>query len=344
MGEGEFAMRDLAGGADPADIEGLVYRDGSEVQSSRPRTTLCALDDLPFPAFDLLPGFPRRYLMPLFGYPRHPGATIISSRGCVYQCSYCDRSVFGQGFRWNSPEYTFEQMRRLGADFGVRHVNFYDDLFTLNRARVTAICEKLASARLRVTFNCIVRAGHIDDELVRLLKRAGCWMVNVGIESGDQSMLDANKDGLSLSQVRSDVDRLHGAGIWVKGLFMMGFPGETETSIARTRDFACSLPLKDANVTAFTPFPGAPVTRTIRDHGVFDEDWSKMDCEHFVFVPGTIGSREILERRRAEFIRAFYSRPFMRGVYLRMLIESPHSWWRLVKSAPAFLGYARGLK
>jgi radical SAM superfamily enzyme YgiQ (UPF0313 family) len=298
------------------------------------------MDDLPHPAYDLLAGFPKRYLMPLFSYPRHPGANVISSRGCVYQCSYCDRSVFGKGFRFNSPEYTAGLVSHLAKDFGVRHVNFYDDLFTLDRERVAKLCGLLSQARPAVSFNCIVRLGHVDDDLIRLLKQAGCFMVNVGIESGDQAILDRHKSGLTLDVVRRDIDKLTRGGLYVKGLFMMGFPGENEASIVKTRDFALALPLKDANVTAFTPFPGAPITDGIRALGEFDDDWSKMDCEHFVFVPSEIGSREKLERMNREFIRAFYQRKYMRRIYLKMLRESPHSYLRLAMNAAAFLPYA----
>jgi anaerobic magnesium-protoporphyrin IX monomethyl ester cyclase len=336
-GEGEYAMLKLANGIAHSEIEGLYFRNGAAIEHG-PGPAMCEMDDLPYPAYDLLNGFPKRYLMPLFSYPRHPGANIISSRGCVYQCSYCDRSVFGKGFRFNSPEYTAGLVSYLAKDFGVRHVNFYDDLFTLNRERVAKLCGLLVKPR--VSFNCIVRLGHIDDELIRLLKSAGCFMVNVGIESGDQAILDRHKTGLTLEVVRRDIEKLSNGGLYVKGLFMMGFPGEGEASIAKTRDFALSLPLKDANITAFTPFPGAPITAGIRSLGQFDDDWQKMDCEHFVFVPREISSRETLERHYREFIREFYQRNYMRKIYRRMLFECPHSYLRLARHGAAFLSYA----
>jgi anaerobic magnesium-protoporphyrin IX monomethyl ester cyclase len=232
----------------------------------------------------------------------------------------------------------------LAADFGVRHINFYDDLFTLNRPRVERLCGLLAGGgrrRYRTSFNCIVRLGHIDDSLVRLLKSAGCFMVNVGIESGDQAILDRHKSGMTLDTIRTDIDRIVKAGLYVKGLFMMGFPGETMESIVKTRDFALSLPLKDANITAFTPFPGAPIAPDITALGEFDDDWSKMDCEHFVFVPREIGARKVLEEQYRDFIKSFYQRKQMRSVYRAMLVRSPHSYVRLVKHGLTFLAYAR---
>ena len=342
-GEGEEVLRLLAEGV--TDSDRLWFRrDGAVVQGTR-EVPLMALDELPFPAYDLLEGFPKRYLLPLFSYPRHPGATVISSRGCVYRCSYCDRSVFGKGFRWNSPEYTFRQVRWLHEKFGVRHVNFYDDLFTLNRQRVAALCEMLAEAHLPVSFNCIVRIGHIDQELITLLKRGGCFMVSVGIESGDQSFLDNHKEGLRIEDIKRDITLLHESGLWVKGLFMMGFPGETGKTIAATREFALSLQLKDANMTAFTPFPGAPITATIERYGTFDNNWAKLDCEQFVFIPKGFPSRETLEKAQARFYAEFYSRPFMRRqVYPKLLFQSPHSVWRLLRHATTFLGFRRKLE
>lgn len=345
-GEGEYAFRRLAAGEDPRSIPGLYYRDGSSVLFGpiQDKASLCTMDDLPFPAYDLIDGFPREYRLPLFSYGSHPGAHIISSRGCVYQCSYCDRSVFQRSFRWNSPEYTFELVKLLHRDYGVRHVYFYDDLFTLNRKRVATLCGLLEKARLDIRFNCIVRIGHIDKELIGLLRSGGCWMVNVGIESGDQRILDDHKEGLRVEDIRRDVQQLHEAGLYVKGLFMMGFPGETEESIRKTIDFAVSLPLKDANVTAFTPYPGAPVSQYIDQAGEFEDDWSKMDCVNFVFRPHGVPSRELLESYYRKFLTRFYRRPFMRRMYRKMLLESPHSYWRLLRHGGAFLTYARGMK
>lgn len=304
------------------------------------------MDDLPFPAYDMVHGFAKRYALPLFGYPKHPGASIISSRGCLYRCNFCDRSVFKNSFRFNAPEYTFELIKWLNTDFGVKHVIFYDDLFTLNRDRVTQLCRLLRKNKPTVSFNCIVRAGHISNELIRELQSSRCWMVNVGVESGDQDVLDSFKEGLTLDTIRNDINRLHNAGIWVKGLFMMGFPGETELSIQKTIDFACSLPCKDVNVTTFTPFPGSPVAERIHELGAFDgrpANWKNMDCVKFVFVPKEIGSKEMLEKYYREFIGRFYKRPFMRKVYQKMLFQSPHSYWRLIKHAAVFWRYARGI-
>lgn len=345
-GEGEYAFRDLANGVKKSTIAGLYFREGDLIKSGPEQTKerLCEMDDLPFPAYDLVEGFPREYNPTLFSYPKYPAASIISSRGCVFKCSFCDRSVYHNSFRWNSPEYTFRLIKWLNEKFDVKHFMFYDDLFTVNQSRVSKLCGLIRESKLKISYNCIIRIGHVSEELISELKSSGCFMVHVGIESGDQKVLDSHKDGLSLDIIRRDVDRLHAAGLWVKGLFMMGFPGETEESIKKTIDFASSLPLKDGNLTAFTPYPGAPIYHEIPELGTFDpspENWANLDCEKFVFIAKSGPDKEVLEKYYKEFYSKFYNRPFMRKVYRAMLFKSPHSYWRLIKNLPTFLRYVK---
>ncbi|MCP4695209.1 MAG: radical SAM protein, partial [Desulfobacterales bacterium] len=181
IGEGEVTMAELADGDSPAEIDGLVWKENGRPVTNPPREHIADMDALPFPSYDKLQGFPRGYRLPLFSYIQEPGATMITSRGCPYQCSYCDRSVFKRGYRYNSAERVYEHMQRLGADFGVRHINIYDDLFTTHRGRITTLCEMLIRNPLGMRFNCAVRVGHADDELLKMLKAAGFLQLSVGI-------------------------------------------------------------------------------------------------------------------------------------------------------------------
>ncbi len=336
-GEGEKAMTELAMGVTPDNIQGLIFRKGSEIKSNNIRTDLCELDELPFPAYNKLKGFPKAYQPPLFNYPRSPTATIIASRGCPYQCTYCDRSVYRRSFRFNSAEYLYEHMAFLKKDFKMRHIFFYDDLFTFNRKRVEEFCGLLQKKPLYMTFNCAVRVGHVDDDLLQMLKTAGCWMVSIGMESGDQGLLDRHKAKVTLDQIRDTVKRIKKNGMRVKGLFMMGLPGETEQTIKRTTDFIEELRLDDMNITKFTPFPGSPSYKTIHEEGSFDERWELMNCMNFVFVPKGIESRERLEELYKQCIKRFYtSRNWIQKFGL-LMFQSPHSTYRMIKNLPAFL-------
>jgi anaerobic magnesium-protoporphyrin IX monomethyl ester cyclase len=336
-GEGEKAMSELAAGAKPESIQGLVYREGSEIKDNGHRTDLCELDQLPFPAYHKLAGFPKRYDAALFNYPKAPSATIISSRGCPYQCSYCDRSVYRRSFRFNSAEYLYEHMAFLKKNFGVRHVFFYDDLFTFNRERIEKVCGLLRKKPLGMTFNCAVRVGHADDELLRMLKASGCWMVSLGIESGAPEILARHKTMVNFNEMKTTVQRIQKAGIRAKGLFIMGLPGETEETIRVTTDFINALELDDMNMTKFTPFPGSPIYQTINDEGTFVEDWELMNCLNFVFVSKGIESKERLDDLYKQFLKQFYLNKNWVRKFVPLMFKSTHSAIRMLKSLPTFL-------
>jgi anaerobic magnesium-protoporphyrin IX monomethyl ester cyclase len=335
-GEGELTMAELAEGLDPAEIKGLIWRQETHVITNPPRSQIADLDSLPFPLYEKLKGFPDDYHLPLFSYVNTPGATMITSRGCVYQCSYCDRSVFKKGFRYNSASYIYEHMKYLRTRFSVRHINIYDDLFTADRARIIELCEKLARRPLGIHFNCAVRVGYTDDELLKMLEEANCLMVSLGIESADPQMLARHKSGVSLDGVRDTVKRIQAAGLRAKGLFMMGLPGETEESIRRTSDFIISLGLDDMNMSKFTPFPGAPLWSTIREEGDFNEDWRLMNCLNFVFVPRGITSIERLNLLYNEHVKRFYSDPEWRNKFRRRLWQHRKSLMYLIRHLPSF--------
>ncbi|WP_298037297.1 radical SAM protein [uncultured Desulfuromonas sp.] len=339
-GEGEAALAELvAAGGEPAGVAGLVWRDGGETVFNGPREGL-ELDSLPFPAYAKLAGFPEAYRLPIFNYPRTPNTSCISSRGCPYACSYCDRSVFGRTFRFNSAEYLYEHLRHLGERFGIRHVNFYDDQFTFHRGRVEDFCRMMIDRPLGMTFNCAVRAEHVDSELLRLMKAAGCWMASLGIETGDPELLARHRQNPDLDLLADKIRLIKGAGIRTKGLLMMGLPGESEESIRRSMDYVFSLPVDDFNLAKFTPFPGSPIYAEARELGEFDEDWDRMDCMSFQFVPRGL-TRERLEVLFREFYKSHYSRPKVLLGFAAMLWRSPDSWRRFAGNLGAFLRFAR---
>ena len=335
-GEGEATMGEIAAGENPAVIAGLIRREEGRAVANASRSPIADLDDLPFPAYEKLPGFPREYHLPLFSYIRTPGATMITSRGCLFECSYCDRSVFKKGFRYNSAAYIYEHMRFLRDKFGVRHVNIYDDLFTANRRRIVELCDRLARRPLGIHFNCAVRVGFTDDDLLRMLKDGGCLMVSLGIESADPEILARHKSGLSLDDVRDTVRRIQAAGLRAKGLFMMGLPGETEETIRRTSNFVISLGLDDMNMAKFTPFPGTPLWPMIREEGTFEEDWRLMNCLNFVFIPRGIASKERLDRLYNEFVKKFYSDPAWRNKFRKRLWQHRKSLLYFFRHLPSF--------
>jgi radical SAM superfamily enzyme YgiQ (UPF0313 family) len=342
VGEGEETLVELMneGFTTPSSVKGIVYRNLSGEAVFTGYRNRLDLDSLPFPAYEKLFGFPKTYTLPIFNYPKSPNTSCISSRGCPYSCSYCDRSVFQRSFRFNSAEYLYEHLQYLRNRFKIHHVNFYDDLFTFNRKRVETLMELLIDRPIGITFNCAVRAEHVDKELLIRMKQAGCWMISLGIETGDELLLSRHRSNADLKRLAEAVYLIKEAGIRVKGLLMIGLPGESLETIQKTRKFAFSLPLDDFNLSKFTPFPGSPIYSRISEYGVFQEDWRNMDCMHFVFIPKGM-TKEILEK---EFI-TFYKRHFTRirtllG-YCAMAWRSPDSWIRFIRHFSDFIRFAQ---
>lgn len=342
VGEGEETIRQLMDEPENcARIPGLTFwNSAGKTGFTGYREPGIELDRLPFPAYEKLAGFPKNYRLPIFNYPKAPNTSCISSRGCPYSCSYCDRSVFRRTFRYNSAAYLYRHLKYLKERFGIRHVNFYDDQFTFNRERIKEFCQLLKSRPLNMTFNCAVRAEHIDDEILTLMKAAGCWMISLGIESGDAKLLGRHRQKVDLNFMAEQIHLIKSCGIRVKGLFMIGLPGETKVSVKRSISYFKSLPIDELNVAKFTPFPGSPLYENIYDFGQFTEDWPQMDCMSFQFIPNGM-ERDELEKLFLEFYQAHFKRPRTLLNYVAMLKHSPDSWFRFAGNLGAFLRFAQ---
>jgi radical SAM superfamily enzyme YgiQ (UPF0313 family) len=180
VGEGERSYFDLIealdAGRDPRDVGGLVHRDGTGSVVANPRAPYLdgeELDRLPEPAWDLVPDFPLRFQPNVFNYRATPVASLVTSRGCPFSCTFCDRSTSGRRGRYHGADYVMRLCHRL-AGLGVRHVLFYDDLFTVNKPRVIELCEAMF-----VAWDTVFNTGRIDHKLkeiirVQLSRMASC--------------------------------------------------------------------------------------------------------------------------------------------------------------------------
>jgi radical SAM superfamily enzyme YgiQ (UPF0313 family) len=335
IGEGEGSMLDLAEGKPPGEIPNLVYRDGGSNISNPRRARILNLDELPFPAYEKLKGFPEGYHLPLFSYAKRWGGTMVTSRGCPYTCSFCDRTVFERLYKYNSAQYIYDHMKHLRDNFGVYHINFYDDLFTAQKKRVTELCNLLIEKPLGMNFNCAIRTGHTSDEMLAVLKKAGALMVSMGIESADPEMMERHKAGVTLEAVKKTVEQIHAAGLRAKGLFIFGMPGETPETVKVTSDFILSLDLDEMNMTKFSPLYGAPIWDECKSgSGNFNEDWRLMNCLNFVYLPEGFSSREEMDALYNWHVRRFYDSKGYRRRFAKRIREHRWSLWHLVKNLP----------
>jgi len=352
VGEGEETLLELMenDGSGLGDIKGLIFRNNNHVKFNGLRKNLLDMDSLPFPAYEKLDGFPNSYQLPIFNYPKMPNTTVITSRGCPYTCSYCDRSVFRRSYRFNSPQYMVALLTYLHERFNIKHVNIYDDTFTLKKQRIIDFCELKIASGLKITYNCAARAEQIDFETLKLMKKAGCWMISLGIETGDPELLKKHRFYLPqeivedpIKLIREKVYEIKKAGIRAKGLFILGLPGETEESIKKSMEYVFSLPLDEFNLSKLTPFPGAPLYKEVRNHGEFNENWELMNALNFTFVPKGFTKNQ-LEEHYHEFYRRYFSRLKVLLSYVSMVWKSPHSWYRFLKNLGAFLNVRKTFK
>jgi anaerobic magnesium-protoporphyrin IX monomethyl ester cyclase len=341
VGEGEWALLELLGaletGASLADISGLLWRDGDTIRENPMRPIPKDLDDLPMPAWDLLPGFPHAYPPALYDYPRGPVATIAASRGCPFHCKFCDTSTFGARVRAYSPARVVAMIQQLHERWGVRHIMFVDDLFLASRLRVTEFCERLLATGLSITWTCTARVDTVKPGILALMKKAGCWEISFGLETGANELLVAMDKAARVERSEEAVGWTHEAGIRTKGLFMLGYPGETPRTIAATRDFARRIPMDIMNLTKFTPYPGSPVYVELYGTKIRPEDWRRMNGMNFVWAPEGISTEE-LDHAYQRLLLSFYFRPRVVHHYVMLTLRHPTHLARLLRFG---LGYAR---
>jgi anaerobic magnesium-protoporphyrin IX monomethyl ester cyclase len=332
VGEGEAALVDLLesleGEKKLDQVESAVYRRGEEIQVNPRRRFIENLDTLPFPAFDLLPDFPRAYHPPFLNYQKGPAASLISSRGCPQDCTFCDRSVFGNRYRYSSEDYLFEGVSFLVRRYGIRHLVFTDDQFAASRPRLMRLCEKMSGGDLNIYWNCDSRVDSVDPSVLKMMKKAGCWMISYGIESGSQKILDQTRKGITLDQVEQAVSWTKEAGIRAKGLFMIGYPEETEETLEETLAFIGRSRLDEINLSFLTPYPGTEIYRQAKGASNFEEHWGRMNALNCLLPSEALTCRE-LEKAYGKIIRRFYMRPGPTFSYLNLLLRSPENCGRL---------------
>lgn len=256
-GEGEETLMELvaaleAGAEDFSDIRGLAYaRDGHVVRTPE-RPLIADLDALPLPA---------RHLLELDKYPlAAPDGgrmlTVLSSRGCPFNCSYCFKGIVGRTYRQRSAENVVNELRLLRQQYDVRNFYFIDDLFTINTKRLMAISQMIIDEGLDIRWQCLGRVDRVTPESLAVMYRAGCREIHYGIESGNPEILAATGKNITMDQVRQAVKWTAESGIRSKGYFMLGLPGDTEETMEQTIRFACELDLDEAMFSITTPFPG----------------------------------------------------------------------------------------
>jgi len=319
IGEGEFTMLELAeqmreGNLKLDSIQSLVYRDGDEVIVNERRPYIRNLDELPFPARHLYPPLDRYRPIPA-SYKKLPFGHMITSRGCPYQCIFCDRTVFGNRFRARSAQNVVDEMEELINVYGAREIKFFDDIPTMREDRMIEICDEMISRGIEVPWSCTTRVDRVSKELLNKMKEAGCWQIVFGLESGSQEILDIMKKGTTLEQNRRAVAWAKEAGMNVRAFFVLGMPGETLETIDESVQFAIDLDLDVPTFYVLALYPGNELYKIAQREGKvlhhdFGQYTSIIDVEktRLSYVPEGMTEQELRDAIAAAY-RKFYLRP-----------------------------------
>lgn len=309
VGEGEETLLELANALDnrqPTEaISGLLGR----ANAFKERGLISDLDFIPFPDWPQID--PRKCRRAPHGaiVKRFPVAPIVTSRGCPYACKFCaSPHLWSKTIRFRSGENVVDEIEYLVKDFGVKEIHFEDDNFTLKRERVEEICGLILERNLKISWSTPngIRADNLTRDLIRLMKRSGCYSLAFGIESGSQKILDSINKKSRLEEIERVVKAANSEGLLTQGFFIFGLPGETEESIKQTINFAKRIPLDKAQFLLLDILPGSGLWQELGGSRI--ADWTNRSYQEVAWVPETI-DRNILKNAPSRAFRSFFFRP-----------------------------------
>ncbi|MGB8645933.1 MAG: radical SAM protein [Anaerolineae bacterium] len=306
-------------------VAGLAWRKNGEICINPDRPFIPNLDDLPIPLHHLLPY--QKYLVP---YLKGPFTFIVSSRGCSAGCIYCIKHVSYQwSLRLRSPENIVKELKVLKG-LGIHNVHMYADLFTLSRDQVMGLCELMIKEKLNMRWMCNSRVDYVDEEMLAMMGKAGCYMIAWGIESGNYEILKHARKGADPAKAARALAWSKAAGINNWGYFIIGLPGETEASIQETIAFAKKLPLDIALFHIAAPYPGTPFFFEVVKNGWFRPGtrWEEVDMDRSTVLDYPTLPAERLEYWQKRAFREWAFRPGPLLTYLKGF-----NTWAGIKSA-----------
>ncbi len=273
------------------ETKGIAFRDQhGEVQINPDRPFIENLDSLPIPLHDKLPW--KKYKVPIVGGPY---TFVLTSRGCPAGCRYCIKHVTYQAsVRHRSPDHVLKEMYML-KEMGMHHIHFEADLFTVKKEFVYDLCNTIIKEGLDLRWSCNSRVDFVDEEELKLMKKAGCFMIAWGLESGSETVLKRARKGTTVTRIQETIAASHRAGIKNWGYFIIGLPGETVETIQQTIDLSKRIPVDIALFHIATPYPGTPFYYEAVANGWINmNQWEDYDMySHTVLNYPNLSSKEL---------------------------------------------------
>ncbi|MFC1888878.1 B12-binding domain-containing radical SAM protein [Thermodesulfobacteriota bacterium] len=334
IGEGEITfvelLETLQAGGDVSTVRGLAYRMNGRLSRTDPRPFIEDVDTIPSPAWDLIP-VEKYFTIPRGGiiFWHREFMTLFSSRSCPYQCIYCHRNL-GKRYRPRSPERVVEEIEILVHDFGIREIEFMDDMFNLDKERVKVICNLILERGLRIklTFPNGLRADLLDVATLRALKEAGMYRCMLAIETGSPRLQKFIKKNVNLEKARNMIDQAVKMGIMTHGAFMLGFPTETEEEMRMTIDYARGSRFHTAAFYRVLPFPGSELYEMVqRERPDLEIDPARFEYHSTDVNLSAVDEGRVTQLRKKAY-RTFYFNPLrLLRIFYRLpnkLVLIPH--------------------
>lgn len=271
-GEAEFSISEFLNSWEtPAmfdKIPGFYFKSYNRISSGPPAVIINDLDDLPYPARAISKY--KLYTSPLA--KKETVTSMLTSRGCPFQCIYCHRPNMGNRFRARSAQNVVDEMQEC-LELGIKHIKIYDDTFTIDRQRVFDICDQIKHRRLKMSWDIRAHINTVDLQILRRLKESGCILICYGVESGTDAMLKTIRKGITREKAIEVFSLTRKAGIQTLAYFMIGLPGETREQMLETIGFAKKIKPDYCHFAIFVPFPATPVYDDGLAGGVLPKDY-----------------------------------------------------------------------
>ncbi|MDP3732706.1 MAG: radical SAM protein [Candidatus Omnitrophota bacterium] len=271
-GEGEITIVELLNAIDSGDsfdsIKGLIYRKNDLIIENPLREFIKDLDSLPFPyahAEEVLKDFDK-YPKAAFGY-------IFATRGCPYNCFFCgSRNIWSRQVRFRSPENVAEEIKALQRE-GIRLFYFVDDNFGVNKQYINDLCKALIEHCPGIKWNCEFHVKLVDEESISLMKQAGCFLIQIGIESGNNEILKKMRKNITIEEAYAAARTIKKYGIQLQAFFIIGFPQETEATLNDTVRAMKKIKCDVLTYSIFTPYPGTEAFEFCKNTGLIEENY-----------------------------------------------------------------------
>jgi radical SAM superfamily enzyme YgiQ (UPF0313 family) len=254
---------------------------------------------------------PRQYQKAPHGalIKNFPVAPLTTTRGCPYECKFCVSPKFWRRqIRFRTPENEIAENEYLLRYFGVKEIHFQDDNLTLKRDHIEKICNLIIEKNIKISWATPngIRADKVDEPLLRLMKKAGCYYVVFGVESGNQQILDNIKKHETLEDIEKAIQIATKVGMMTQGFFILGLPEETEQTIKNSIEFAKRVPLDRAQFLLLDLLPGSELWEEHKHE--IEIDYKRRSYQDITWVPNTIKA-ETLKDWQPRAFKQFFFRP-----------------------------------